>query len=158
MGAPRLERADIPMLGPVGTVVDEPLDIEGGVVRITALSMGNPHCVVFVPSVDEAPVTTLGPELENHPRFPERTNVEFVEVIDAGRVRQRTWERGSGETLACGTGASAVCVAGVLTGRTGRSIRNELRGGPLQLEWTEAGPVYMTGPAREVFRGTWSND
>jgi len=158
MGAPRLERADIPMLGPTGMVVDEPLDIEGGVVKITALSMGNPHCVVYVPSVDEAPVTTLGPELENHPKFPERTNVEFVEVIDEGHVRQRTWERGSGETLACGTGASAVCVAGVLTGRTGRSIENELRGGRLHLEWSEAGAVFMTGPAREVFRGSWTTD
>lgn len=156
MGAPRLERADIPMLGPAGTVVDEPIDITGGVVRITALSMGNPHCVVFVPSVEEAPVTTLGPELENHPRFPERTNVEFVEVIDTRHVRQRTWERGSGETLACGTGASAVCVAGVLTGRTGRVIENDLRGGRLQLEWPEGGAVFMTGPAREVFRGHWA--
>lgn len=156
MGAPRLERFDIPMRGVPGRVIDEPLELDGHRLHITAVSMGNPHCVVFVPSVDDAPVQTLGPLLETHPLFPERTNIEFVEVLDRGRVRQRTWERGSGETLACGTGASAVCVAGVLTDRTERVIENQLRGGKLHLEWRASGSVLMSGPAREVFRGHWS--
>jgi diaminopimelate epimerase len=155
MGAPRLERADIPMLGPPGRVVDEPFVVDGREYRVTAVSMGNPHCVIFVDDLERAPVATLGPRIETDPRFPRRTNVEFVQVLAPGHVRQRTWERGAGETLACGTGASAVCVAGVLTGRTQPVLRNELRGGELRLEWGGPGtPVFMEGPAREVFRGT----
>lgn len=157
MGAPRLDRAEIPMVGPAGGVVAEPLEVDGVSIEITAVSMGNPHCVIFVPDVDATPVTALGPRIENHPAFPRRTNVEFVQVLHRGEVRQRTWERGSGETLACGTGASAVCVAGVLTGRTGRRITNHLRGGTLVLEWSESGDVTMDGPAREVFRGAWNS-
>jgi diaminopimelate epimerase len=156
MGAPRLKRVDIPMLGAPGRVIDEPFVVDGREVLVTAVSMGNPHCVIFVDDVEAAPVTTLGPRIENDPRFPRRTNVEFVQVLDQGRVRQRTWERGAGETLACGTGASAVCVAGVLTGRTQPVLRNELRGGVLLLDWPGPGqPVFMEGPAREVFRGHW---
>ena len=101
-------------------------------------------------------VLGLGPKIEHSPMFPARTNVEFIEIISPTEVRQRTWERGSGETLACGTGASAVCVAGVLTGRTKRKIINHLRGGDLELEWRESdGCVYKTGPAVEVFSGDW---
>lgn len=155
MGVPRLDRSDIPMRGVPGRVIEEPIDVGGQLIHVTAVSMGNPHCVIFVPSVEAAPVRTLGPLIELHPLFPERTNVEFVEVLDRGRVRQRTWERGSGETLACGTGASAVCVAGVLTGRTDPAIENELLGGTLKLEWQAGGSVLMTGPAHEVFRGEW---
>ena len=100
--------------------------------------------------------TPWGPQLEVHPVFPERVNVEFVEVLSATRVKQRTWERGSGETMACGTGASAVCVAGVLSGRTERKLHVELLGGELELEWSESNNhVYMTGPAIEVFSGEW---
>jgi diaminopimelate epimerase len=155
MGVPRLDRADIPMRGPAGRVVNERLQVGDVEVQVTAVSMGNPHCVIYVPDVSRAPVAALGPEVENHPAFPNRTNVEFVQVLGAGEVRQRTWERGTGETLACGTGASAVCVAGALTGRTQKKILNHLTGGDLVLEWSEDGHLYMEGPAREVFRGIW---
>jgi diaminopimelate epimerase len=118
--------------------------------------MGNPHCVVFVPQASDELVLGLGPHIERDPRFPRRTNVEFVEVITPSEVRQRTWERGSGETWACGTGASAVCVAGVLTGRTQRQILNHLLGGDLTLNWDESSNhVLMTGGAVEVFHGVW---
>lgn len=155
MGPPRLERAEIPMVGGPGRVILEPLEVDGVTVLVTAVSMGNPHAVLFVPDVDAAPVSTLGPHIETHAAFPRRTNVEFVQVLSRGEVRQRTWERGAGETLACGTGASAVCVAGVLTGRTDPRILNHLRGGDLTLEWPAGGGVFMEGPAREVFRGVW---
>lgn len=155
MGPPRLERAEIPMRGAPGRVIQEVFELEDRVVRLTAVSMGNPHAVIFVPDVDAAPVTSLGPLIETHPAFPRRTNVEFVQVLSRGEVRQRTWERGAGETLACGTGASAVCVAGVLAGLTDGRILNHLRGGDLVLEWAPGGNVFMEGPAREVFRGVW---
>ena len=113
-------------------------------------------CVIFVERATDEMVLGLGPQIERDERFPNRTNVEFVEVVDRGHVRQRTWERGSGETLACGTGASAVCVAGVLTDRTERQITNQLLGGDLELEWGEDNHVYMTGPAEELFRGDWN--
>jgi diaminopimelate epimerase len=121
--------------------------------------MGNPHCVVFVEQADDALVGGIGPQIEVHAAFPRKVNVEFVEVLAPDRLRQRTWERGSGETWACGTGASAVCVAGVLTGRSQRSVAIELLGGVLHLQWDEAtNHVFMTGPAAEVFRGTWPLD
>jgi diaminopimelate epimerase len=111
--------------------------------------------VVFVDDVDKAPVTTLGPRLETHPAFlPARTNVEFAQVVDRGTVRQRTWERGVGETLACGTGACAVAVAAQVRGLAGHPVVIELRGGRLELDWTPGGTVHMTGPAREVAHGT----
>jgi len=127
-------------------------------VTATCLSMGNPHAVIFVEDVDAAPVTTLGPLLERHAAFPEGTNVEFVQVVDDGVVRQRTWERGVGETLACGTGACAVAVASQVRGLAGRPLLVELRGGPLELDWTPGGTVRMTGPAREVAHGTIAPD
>jgi diaminopimelate epimerase len=118
--------------------------------------MGNPHCVIFVESATDDLVLGVGPLIEHDARFPKRTNVEFVEVISRGEVRQRTWERGSGETWACGTGASAVCVAGVLTGRTDPEILNHLVGGDLRLKWDRSvDRVWMTGPATEVFSGEW---
>ena len=121
----------------------------------TILSMGNPHAVVFVDDVDKVPVTTLGPRLETHPAFlPGKTNVEFVQVVDWTTVRQRTWERGVGETLACGTGACAVAVAAQVRGLTGHPVAIELRGGRLELDWAPGGTVRMTGPAREVAHGT----
>ena len=119
--------------------------------------MGNPHCIIFVDEASDELVLGLGKKIEHDPRFPKRTNVEFVEVISPTEVRQRTWERGSGETWACGTGASAVCVAGVLSGRTERSILNHLLGGDLTLHWDEATDhVMMTGGATEVFQGEWT--
>jgi diaminopimelate epimerase len=154
MGNPRLTRAEIPMLGEGGEqVVSLPLNILHTTFSITCVSMGNPHCVIYVDDVETFQVEKYGPLIENHEMFPRRTNVEFVQVISRSEVRQRTWERGAGETLACGTGASAVCVAGVLNGVTERTILNHLSGGDLELEWKEAGPVFMTGPATEVFSG-----
>ncbi|TYO99304.1 diaminopimelate epimerase [Geothermobacter ehrlichii] len=154
MGEPRLTRGEIPMAGPADErAVDIPFEVAGRTLRATCVSMGNPHCVIYVDDVDAFPVAELGPQIERHPLFPQRTNVEFVQVLSQGEVRQRTWERGAGETLACGTGAAAVTVAGVLTGRSGRRIVNHLAGGDLVLEWLEAGPVLMTGPATEVFSG-----
>ena len=154
MGRPRLSRAEIPMAGPAGTAVREKLDAGDRVFEITAVSMGNPHCVIFVPDLDEAELHKYGPLLEKHPAFPARTNVEFAVVRDPGEVEVRVWERGAGPTLACGTGACAVAVAGVLAGRTGRAVNVRLPGGVLFIEWPdEAGPVYMSGPAEEVFDG-----
>jgi diaminopimelate epimerase len=154
MGQPRLTRAEIPMLGdPKGQVVAEPLNIMHTTFQITCASMGNPHCVIFVDDVASFQVEKYGPIIENHELFPRRTNVEFVEIISPTEVRQRTWERGAGETLACGTGASAVCVAGVLNGVTDKKILNHLSGGDLELEWAEDGFLYMTGQAVEVFTG-----
>jgi len=156
MGEPRLKRGQIPMSGdPDARVVDEELMIDGYPFRITCVSMGNPHCVTYVDKLDDFPVARFGPAIEHHPLFPRRINVEFVEILSRNEVRQRTWERGAGETLACGTGASAVVVAGVLCGRTDRVLRNCLRGGTLELEWTAGGPVLMTGPAVEVFSGEY---
>ena len=154
MGNPRLTRAEIPMTGEPGAqVVGEQLNILHTTFRISCVSMGNPHCVIFVDDVESFQVEKYGPLIENHELFPRRTNVEFVQVISPGEVRQRTWERGAGETLACGTGASAVCVAGALNGLTEKKILNHLSGGDLELEWAEDGNLYMTGPAVEVFSG-----
>ena len=154
MGKPRLARAEIPMLGEPGAkVVSEPLNILHTIFQITCVSMGNPHCVIFVDDVENFQVEKYGPLIENHELFPRRTNVEFVQVISRSEVRQRTWERGAGETLACGTGASAVCVAGALNGLTEKKILNHLSGGDLELEWAGDGCLYMTGPAVEVFSG-----
>lgn len=160
MGIPRLARSQIPMAGepPTQHVVDEPLEVAGRTLRVTCVSMGNPHCVTFVDDVDEAPVTDLGPQVENHPAFPARTNVEFVEIVDRSNVKMRVWERGVGETLACGTGASATLVACVLNDLIprGRTAQVALRGGVLEIEWADDDHVYMTGPATEVFSGELS--
>jgi len=154
MGPPRLAREEIPMNGtPVAQVVAEELTVLDKTFKITCVSMGNPHCIIYVDDVDNFPVATYGPLIENHQLFPRRTNVEFIQIISRTEVKQRTWERGAGETLACGTGASAVCVAGVLNNLTDRKILNHLAGGDLELEWVENGPVFMTGPATEVFNG-----
>jgi len=156
MGQPVLKRSRIPMAGPEAEqVVAESLAVLDQTFAITCVSMGNPHCVIFVDDVDAFPVELYGPAIENHPSFPRRINVEFVQVLSAGEVRQRTWERGAAETLACGTGASAVTVAGVLTGRTSRRLINHLRGGDLEMEWAEDGDIYMTGPAVQVFEGDY---
>ena len=156
MGQPILEGTKIPTKLPGNPPLDVPLVVGGQTLQVPSVSMGNPHCVTFVAQATDELVHGLGPKIEHHAMFPARVNVEFIEIISPTEVRQRTWERGSGETLACGTGASAVCVAGVLTGRTRRKIVNHLRGGDLELEWNEAdGCVYKTGPAVEVFSGEW---
>jgi diaminopimelate epimerase len=161
MGPPRLKACQVPTtLAPdESSVVNIPINIGGVQLEVTCVSMGNPHCVCFVPAATDDLVLRVGPLLECHPAFPKRTNVEFVEIIHRGEVRQRTWERGSGETWACGTGASAVCVAGVLTGRTDGEILNHLRGGDLKLRWDGGShSVLMTGPATEVFSGEYAWD
>jgi diaminopimelate epimerase len=156
MGEPILDGAAIPVRAD-GRVVDAPLEVDGTIYRITCVSMGNPHCVLFVDDTKRAPVTTLGPRIESDPFFPRKVNVEFVELLGPGpseRLRMRVWERGSGETAACGTGACAVAVAAALTGRAPRRVEIELLGGALEVEWRESdGHVYMTGPATEVFSG-----
>ena len=157
MGRPILLREEIPMTGPVmEKAIDFEITAAGQVFSATCVSMGNPHCVIYVDNVDQFPVADIGPFIENHELFPQRINVEFVEVVSPSEVKQRTWERGAGETLACGTGASAVTVAGVLTGRTERKIVNHLLGGDLEMEWCEDGEVLMTGPATEVFNGEYN--
>ena len=153
MGPPRLRAADIPVIADTDEVVDAPLGVGGRELRITCVSMGNPHCVVVVDDVDTAPVVELGPLVERHARFPERTNVEFVQVVSPTRVRQRTWERGVGETNACGTGACATAVALRRLGRVGGSVDVALRGGDLRIDWEPGGVVWMTGPAVAVFSG-----
>jgi diaminopimelate epimerase len=156
MGQPRLTRGQIPMTGNADQqVINQELKVLDRTFHITCVSMGNPHCVIFVDNVDEFPLKKYGPVIENHDLFPNRTNVEFVEIVSPNEVKQRTWERGAGETLACGTGASAVAVAGILTERTERTILNHLLGGDLELEWAEDGSVFMTGPAVQVFEGTF---
>jgi len=158
MGAPILERSKIPMLGPSGSendrVVAEQLHVQDRVFPVTAVSMGNPHCVLFVEDPERFPVETVGRVIENLPMFPNRTNVEFVKVVSRTEVVQRTWERGSGETFACGTGACGVMVAGRLNGLLDAKATIHLKGGDLLVEWEgEGAPVYKTGPAVEVFRG-----
>ena len=161
MGRPILEAEKIPTLLAGDPVVNQLISLEKTpgeplTLCVTCVSMGNPHCVIFVEQATDELVLGIGPLIERDNRFPKRTNIEFVQVIDRHRVKQRTWERGSGETLACGTGASAVCVAGVLTDRTERKITNQLLGGDLEIEWADDDHVYMTGPAEEVFRGEWN--
>lgn len=154
MGEPRLLRSEIPMKGSANTkVIAEPLKVAGKKFEITCVSMGNPHCVTFVDNVDNYPVEKIGREFENHPNFPQRTNVEFVEVVNRQEIKMRVWERGAGETLACGTGACASAVASMLNDKTNRKVTVHLRGGDLLIEWMGDKKVYMTGPAEEVFEG-----
>ncbi len=161
MGKPILNPAEVPTTlrseqGEDSPVVQVPIDIDGRSFEVNCVSMGNPHCVIFVEKATDELVLGVGPKIEADPRFPARVNVEFVEIISPTEVRQRTWERGSGETMACGTGASAVCVAGVLAGKTEREITNHLLGGTLTLHWDQqSGHVFKTGPAVEVFSGEW---
>jgi len=153
MGEPVLEGRLIPV-NLDGMVKDFPLIIEDKEFKITAVSMGNPHAVIFVEDVDGFDVKRYGPRIENQGLFPRRINVEFVQVLDSERIRMRVWERGSGETMACGTGASAAGVAASLKGYTGRRVNVMLTGGELLIEWNEDNHVYMTGPAVEVFEGS----
>jgi diaminopimelate epimerase len=156
MGEPILIAENIPTTF-LGTPPQEvPLVIDGVELKVTCISMGNPHCITFVKEITNEMVLGIGPKVEKHPAFPRRTNVEFVRVDNPDEITMRVWERGSGETLACGTGACAVAVAGVLTGRTNRSIIAHLRGGDLRLDWSKTdNHVFMTGPAVEVFQGEW---
>ena len=169
MGSPFLAAADIPVVVTPATasesaIVDAPCEAllaaeawwgaAGLDPRMTCISMGNPHVIFYCRDVAKVPLETVGPRIEQHPMFPRRVNVHFVQVLSPRAVRMRTWERGSGITQACGTGASAVCAAGVLSGRTERRIIAEVPGGSLELEWAADGHLFMTGPAQEVFTGT----
>jgi diaminopimelate epimerase len=154
MGEPAFLRRLIPMRGPEETeAVNEKVKANGAKLDVTCLAVGNPHCVTFVDDVEHYPVARLGPEIENHPLFPRRTNVEFVQVLNRRELRVRVWERGAGETLACGSGACASVIAAARTERADRRATVHLLGGELQIEWLGDGHVHMTGPAAEVFRG-----
>lgn len=154
MGAPILVPDQIPIVAEGNRVVDEPIVVDGETYRMTGVSMGNPHTVVFVDDVKGMPLEKIGPKFEHHERFPKRINTEFVRVIDRKTVEMRVWERGSGETLACGTGACAVAVACILNGFTEDKVTVKLPGGDLQIEWNrEENKVYMTGEAQVSFDG-----
>lgn len=156
MGEPVLKSDEIPVTGESRRVINEPVTVNGHDYRYTAVSMGNPHAVIFVPEITDDQVLKDGPLLEVHPFFPKKINVEFVKVISREVLQMRVWERGSGETLACGTGASATAVAAVLNGLTERKAVVKLLGGDLFIEWDEAtNHVFMTGPAVEVFEGEY---
>ena len=156
MGVPRFAPEDVPFAGGSGGI-DDGLDVNGAPVRISALSMGNPHAVQVVADVDVAPVTAQGPRIERHPRFPERVNAGYMQVVDRATIRLRVWERGVGETLACGTGACAAVVAGMRRGVLDSPVRVQVRGGELMIAWAGDGrPVQMTGPAATVFEGEWN--
>lgn len=154
MGSPILEPGRIPVLAEGERAVDEPILAGGEEYRMTCVSMGNPHAVIFRKNVREMELDSIGPVLENHPRFPGRTNVEFVEVLDEQTCFMRVWERGTGETLACGTGCCAAAVACILNGLTKDTVTVRLLGGELLIEWDrEKNLIYMTGPAVTVFEG-----
>ncbi len=153
MGAPRLQPAEVPFQADAEAATYS-LEVDGQNHEVSAVSMGNPHGVLLVEDLDNAPVHTLGPKIEHHPRFPERCNAGFMQVISRSEVRLRVWERGVGETLACGTGACAAMVAGRLRGLLDDDVRVHLPGGSLRIQWAGAGePVIMTGPATRVFEG-----
>lgn len=155
MGEPRLNRGQIPMIGaPEERVVDEPFEVDGRTYRITCVSMGNPHVMIYVDDVDAVDLEQIGPKIEHHPAFPRRINVHFVQVLGPEELKMRTWERGSGITLACGTGASAVLVASHLLGKSGRKALVHLPGGDLFIEWdASTNHVIKTGPATFVCDG-----
>jgi len=155
MGVPRFAPAAIPFVADADAVVHR-LDVDGNPVEVTVVSMGNPHAVQVVADVDRAPVTTQGPRLEHHPRFPQRVNAGYMQVVDRATIRLRVWERGAGETPACGTGACAAVVAGIRRGLLDSHVRVATRGGWLAIAWPgPGGPVAMTGPATTVFEGEW---
>ncbi|MDP4202633.1 MAG: diaminopimelate epimerase [Bacteroidota bacterium] len=156
MGEPILAPKQIPINLDETSVINYPIALESRKVNITAVSMGNPHAVIFMDSLAELDIQKSGPKVEHHPLFPRRTNTEFAQVISPTHIKMRVWERGAGETLACGTGACATAVAAVLNGKTERKVTLELLGGNLEIEWSEAdNHVYMTGPAVTVFEGDY---
>lgn len=161
MGAPGLRPEEIPVLMDTSQekVVDEPILVEGQEYKITCVSMGNPHAVVFVDDVEHLAIEKIGPYFENHERFPKRTNTEFVKVLDRSHVQMRVWERGTGETLACGTGCCATVTACILNGLTDETVTVKVLGGEIEITWDrEANLVYMTGPAETVFDGEYKKD
>jgi len=160
MGVPRLLAAEIltTLAAPDAKVIDVPIEVADKSWSVTCVSMGNPHCITFVEDVSAIALETVGPQFEHHQAFPQRTNTEFIQIIRRDYVKMRVWERGAGVTLACGTGACAAVVAGVLTGKCDRTTAVELPGGVLEIEWSEvSGRIYMTGPAQRVFTGLISD-
>ena len=156
MGIPRFERAEIPMLGLAGRVLEEPLKLaNGNIVHITCANIGNPHAVIFVPDATAVNLAEIGPLVENHPAFPQRTNVEFVTVQDRQNIVMRIWERGSGITMASGSGSCGSALASMITDRVDRKVNVHLVYGVLAIEWADDGFVYQEGPATEVFSGVW---
>lgn len=155
MGTPKFERAEIPMLGPEGRVLEEALDIPGGTVQVTCANIGNPHAVLFVDDATKADVSGIGPKVENHPSFPQRTNVEFVTVLDEDNIVMRIWERGSGITMASGSGSCGAALASMITNRVNRRVNVHLVYGVLTIEWADDGCVYQQGPATEAYSGIW---
>ena len=158
MGAPIFRPSDIPVNAPdaMNPVLDYPIAVDGVELLLTCVSMGNPHAVMFLDQpVEDYPLTTIGPKVENHPAFPARVNFEVVNVIDSGRIRVRVWERGSGITLACGTGACAVVVAARLHGLVGNKVAVVLPGGELEVSWSGDGEVILEGPVAHIFDGDW---
>jgi diaminopimelate epimerase len=155
MGLPRLLAGEIPttLTNADEKVINQPLEVAGKSWDVTCVSMGNPHCITFVEDVAAIPLEAIGPLFEHHPVFAQRINTEFVEVVRRNYVKMRVWERGAGITLACGTGACATLVAGVLTGKCDRAATVELPGGCLLIEWSDDQRLYMTGPAEKVFAG-----
>ena len=154
MGEPILEGPRIPVAIDKEKVIGEPLSVDGKTFSMTCVSMGNPHCIIFVDEITDEHVLTLGPKIEKHEIFPNKVNAEFVKILNRNEVDMRVWERGTGETIACGTGASAVAVAAALNGLTERSVIVHLRGGDLEIEWAGDGHVFMTGPAKFAFEGS----
>ena len=154
MGSPILQATQIPVVADTEQVIDAPIQVDGQEYHYTAVSMGNPHAIVYVEDTDSLDLAKIGPSFENHVNFPDRINTEFVQILDEHTVKMRVWERGSGETWACGTGACATAVACFLNGKTGRKVRVHLRGGDLTILWNEdTHHVEMTGPAAFVFDG-----
>jgi diaminopimelate epimerase len=158
MGSPRFDRSEIPMIGPPGRVIEEKLAIPGQTFTITCVNIGNPHTVIFVDDATAVPLAELGPKIENHPSFPQRTNVEFVTVRDRENIVMRIWERGSGITMASGSGSCASALAAMITERTARRVNVHLVYGELAVEWADDGFVYQEGPATEVYVGQWPED
>lgn len=155
MGEPILKSAEIPTTLPGDPPLRVPLEVAGIRLEVSCISMGNPHCVTFVDEVNDEWVHGIGPQIEVHPAFPNRVNAEFIQIVSRTEMIMRVWERGSGETLACGTGACAAAVAAILNGMTERTVLCHLPGGDLTLEWPAGDAVFMTGPATEVFSGEW---
>lgn len=163
MGEPILKASEIPIISENDQVLNEAIEVDGAIYHMTGVSMGNPHAVVFLEDVENLDIEKLGPSFEKHPRFPDRVNTEFIQVLDSNTLKMRVWERGSGETLACGTGACASAVASALNGFTGNEVTVKLLGGDLKIRWDrESNQVFMTGPAATVFDGEivlpWEKD
>jgi diaminopimelate epimerase len=155
MGRPRFDRAEIPMVGPPGRVLEERLELDDRTVRITCANIGNPHAVIFVDDATAVPLAEIGPKIENHSKFPQRTNVEFVTVRDRQNIVMRIWERGSGITMASGSGSCGAALASMMTDQADRKVNVHLVYGVLAIEWAADGFVYQEGPATEVFTGVW---